>query len=185
MDYHTTAEWDEALWRKAESVYHEAFPEHGRKKLSIIKRMFERRMCELHTLSDDSDVLGMALTGVNEEAEALIIDYFAISAKVREQGVGRLFLDSIKRWAEQETRCIGIIIEVESESTPENIGRVRFWERCGFHATDYVHHYSWVPEPYRAMYFNFHEKPRLPDDGQMLFRSITDFHKRAYTVTIK
>lgn len=180
MNYRTTDTWDEALWRQAEKVYVQAFPEHGRKNRSLIRRMFERRLCVLHTLTDNSEVIAMALSGVSREGHAMIIDYLAVRNDVRNRGVGRLFMEHIQRWAEAMDRCRGIIIEVESEQTPENASRIRFWERCGFRLTGYVEHYIWVPEPYRAMYINFNAKSPLPDDGETLFRYIKEFHKEAY-----
>jgi GNAT superfamily N-acetyltransferase len=180
MEYQTTAEWDEALWLQAEHVYHEAFPEHGRKNRTIIRRMFERGICNLHLLTNGTEVIAMALTGVNKRAKALIVDYIAVRKDHRNKGYGRLFIDYIRTWAETTARCKGILIEVESEPTEENIGRIRFWEQTGFRLTEYVHHYIWVPEPYRAMYLNFHADSPFPDDGEILFSYITEFHKEAY-----
>lgn len=74
----------------------------------------------------------------------------------------------------------GIIVEVEAEETPENLGRIRFWEACGFRLTDYVHPYIWVPEPYRAMALSFPYREPLPLDGRELFAGIIRFHERAY-----
>jgi N-acetylglutamate synthase-like GNAT family acetyltransferase len=142
--------------------------------------MFERRMCCLHTLVDQSEVIAMALTGLNKNVKALIIDYIAVRKDLRNKGYGRMFMDYIKAWAEITARCKGIIIEVESETTRENSQRIRFWEQCGFQLTDDCHHYIWVPEQYRAMFMSFHKDSPLPNDGKTLFNYITQFHKEAY-----
>ncbi|MDF2960629.1 MAG: family N-acetyltransferase [Paenibacillus sp.] len=179
MIYHTTGEWDEVLWSQAELVYKESFPEHGRKNRSIIRRMFERQMCYLHTAAEGGKVIAMALTGINKEAHALLIDYLAVKKDLRSRGCGRLFMEYIKGWA-GTVQCQWILIEVESEPTPENARRIRFWEQCGFRLTDYVHHYIWVPEPYRAMYVSLQNDVCLTDDGETLFRYIVKFHRDAY-----
>ncbi|UJF36213.1 GNAT family N-acetyltransferase [Paenibacillus hexagrammi] len=122
----------------------------------------------------------MALTGVDQEAKALLIDYIAIRQDARGKGCGRLMLDHIKQWARAAAGCKGMIVEVESEPTDENTRRIHFWESVGFHLTPYVHQYIWVPEPYQAMYVNFNQEDPLPEDGKALFKSITGFHEKAY-----
>ena len=83
--------------------------------------------------------------------------------------------------AEHSSGLAGIIIEVESDATPDNLARIAFWESCGFVATDYVHRYFWVPEPYRAMVLRFRDgDDSLPLDGELLFRHINAFHAKAY-----
>ncbi len=180
MEYQITDEWDETRWITVEQIYEQAFPLDGKKSRDIIRRMFEKRMCQLHTIAQGSEIVGMALTGIDKQADALLIDYLAVRTDVRGRGYGRLLLDRIKQWTRTAAGCKGIIVEVESEPTEENSRRVHFWEMNGFHLTAYVHQYIWVPEPYQAMYLNFDEMDRLPEDGIMLFRSITRFHEKAY-----
>ncbi|TNJ66596.1 GNAT family N-acetyltransferase [Paenibacillus hemerocallicola] len=180
MEYKTTNEWDEKLWREVESIYNKAFGEQGRKTPAIIRRMFDRGMCTLHTAAVDRQMIAMALTGIDKQEDALLIDYIAVKEEARGKGYGRIFLDHIRNWAETAAHCRGIIVEVEADPSPANSGRIRFWERCGFRLTDYVHRYIWVPEPYRAMYMNFSPDNPLPVDGEALFRSITRFHRKAY-----
>ncbi|UVI29278.1 GNAT family N-acetyltransferase [Paenibacillus spongiae] len=180
LEYRITDEWDQARWNGAERIYEQAFPLDGKKSRDIIRRMFEKGMCQLHTIVQGSETIGMALTGVDHQASALLIDYLAVRQDVRGSGYGRLLLDRIKQWARTIAGCKGIIVEVESEPTEENSRRIHFWETNGFQLTAYVHQYIWVPEPYQAMYVNFDETNRLPEDGKILFRSITRFHEKAY-----
>ncbi|WP_134685076.1 GNAT family N-acetyltransferase [Brevibacillus migulae] len=181
--YDIIEEWDEALWGEVEKIYEEAFPLEGKKSRTIIQRMFEKHMCQLHTIAKGSEIIGMALTGIDKKAGALIIDYLAVRKEARGSGNGRRLLDHIKEWARFHTECKGIIVEVEADPTEENRKRIHFWEANGFHLTDYVHSYIWVPEPYQAMYFHFDELDPLPEEGKILFRSITRFHEKAYRGT--
>jgi GNAT superfamily N-acetyltransferase len=181
VEFQTFSEWNEDVWRQAEPLYHQAFPEHGRKKAGVIRSMFNKKMCFLHLLRQNSDVLGMALTGHLQPVDALLIDYIAVREDLRHQGIGRTLLDCLKHWAADERKLDGIIIEIESEATPANADRYRFWTSCGFTITDYIQHYIWVPETYQAMYLSLRPGAHIPQDGRRLFRYITDFHKRAYT----
>lgn len=176
----STEQWDETLWRQAEPIYKEGFPEHGRKSEVIVRRMFDRHMCRLHIAFDDSEAVAMALSGIDVEQRALIIDYLTVRTSRRGEGLGRLFLKTILMHSLNSKSCDGIIVEVEAEETPENLQRIRFWESCGFQLTEYVHHYIWVPEPYRAMVLSFNPHSPLPVDGKELFRAITRFHEKAY-----
>jgi GNAT superfamily N-acetyltransferase len=180
IDYDTIAEWNEELWTKAELIYNQAFPAEGRKTRAIIQRMFEKRMCQLHLATEGAETIAMALTGVNDQAHVVILDYIAIREDLRGNGYGGLFMDYIKKWAETTSACLAIVLEVEAEPTPDNIRRIHFWEKCGFRLTEYVHHYIWVPEPYDAMYLNFNQDNYLTADGEKLFHYITQFHKKAY-----
>lgn len=181
--YDVTDQWDEERWNAAEVIYEEAFPLDGKKSRAIIQGMFAKRMCQLHTLEQGAEMVGMALTGVDAQANALIVDYLAVRANARGTGFGRLMLEQMKRWALEQRGCRGLIVEVESEPTEENEQRIRFWQSNGFEQTDYVHHYIWVPEPYRAMALSFDSADKLPDDGKQLFKSITRFHEKAYRGT--
>ncbi|QJD83053.1 GNAT family N-acetyltransferase [Cohnella herbarum] len=181
MEHRTTDKWNEAMWAEAEQVYHEAFPEHGRKNRAIVRRMFDRRICTLHTWSERDEIVAMALTALNLRARMLVIDYLAVRRTWRGQGVGRLCIENIRDWAltsMPDTR--GIVIEVEAEETKENAERVLFWEKVGFRLTDYVHSYIWVPETYRAMFLSFDDSAAIEDDGRSLFKAITQYHEKAY-----
>lgn len=179
LEYLTTDIWQEELWREAEPIYHQAFPEKGRKSFAIIRSMFERGLCQLHLAREGDVTVAMAITGIDSHASALILDYIAVSKHERGRGLGKLFIDYIRSWAES-AGCRGIVIEVEAEATEENLRRIRFWEGCGFVLTEGIHQYIWVPEPYRAMVLHLTRKNRLSEDGETLFSYITNFHKRAY-----
>lgn len=171
---------DEVWWPQARALYHDAFP-HGRKPDSIIGAMFERGMSYLHLIVEEDSVIAMAITGLTGPSKSLLlIDYLAVRKDHRGQGIGRRMIEELKQWAEP-AKLSGMIIEVESEDTPENRQRILFWEKCGFTITDYVHTYIWVPEPYRAMYMRLSAgEQTIPEDGESLFGYITSFHTQAF-----
>ncbi|WP_084225034.1 hypothetical protein [Paenibacillus pectinilyticus] len=90
MDYRITDQWDEAVWLQAEPVYQEAFPEHGRKNRALIRRMFERGICMLHTWHEGAEVTAMALTAITQTprfCSLTILLYVRLSAG---EGLGKL-----------------------------------------------------------------------------------------------
>jgi GNAT superfamily N-acetyltransferase len=183
MLFTTLDQLDDQLWPLANELYHRSFPKEGRKPDPIITGMFTRMNCFLHTLTDDGTVEAMALSGLTGGGRILLIDYIAVSESRRGEGIGSQFIEAITDWAHNEKQLDGLLIEVESERSPVNEQRIRFWERNGFTITDYEHPYIWVPEPYRAMYKQLNlETGWLGDgSGKKLFRYITAFHEKAYS----
>ncbi|MCM3628652.1 GNAT family N-acetyltransferase [Paenibacillus glycanilyticus] len=183
MLFTTIDKLDNRIWPMAKKLYEQSFPKEGRKPDGIIAGMFGKMPCFLHTLADEGTVEAMALSGLTGGGRILLIDYIAVSEHRRGEGIGSKLIKAITEWAGQEKRLDGLLIEVESERTPANERRIRFWERNGFTITDYEHPYIWVPEPYRAMYKQLNSEEGWLGDrsGKRLFRYITAFHEKAYS----
>jgi GNAT superfamily N-acetyltransferase len=182
VEFITVEHWDEELWKKANTIYDQAFQEKGAKPEKVIRKMFKKNICSLHLGIKNSQVIAMGLTGKLEGTKTLLIDYLAVLEDYRNKGFGQLFLNYLKEWALKNDRFDSILIEVESETSLENTKRIHFWEKCGFILTDYVHHYIWVPEPYQAMYFKLKSNSNLPKNGEQLFEYISHFHKLSFQV---
>ncbi|CQR55803.1 GNAT family N-acetyltransferase [Paenibacillus riograndensis] len=181
LEFKTYDKWDDALWAAMEPLYREAFP-HGAKPVGILHAMLDKQIAWLHTGYQDGKLAAMAVTGLSGPAgeRMLIIDYMAVDAGLRGQGLGRQFLELIRDWAVQKYDIQAVLIEVEAGHTEEDAARVHFWEHCGCIATEYVHQYIWIPEPYRAMVMPLTRDFAITDDGQALFRRITDFHRKSF-----
>ncbi|ANF96977.1 GNAT family N-acetyltransferase [Paenibacillus bovis] len=173
--------WDQELWDQIRPIYTEAFV-HGAKPEKILKAMLDRGIAFLHAGWDEGELVAMAVTGLSGPAEAqnLIIDYMAIRHDRRGRGEGKVFFGLLRDWAIEQHHIHAIIIEAEAEDTAENRERIVFWEKCGFIATDYVHHYIWIPETYRALVLPIAPGLVIHDDGQSLFRQITSFHEKSF-----
>jgi len=178
MKIKTVATWDDDLWQDVYSLYSEAFGDKGAKPVRIIKNMFAKGNAELHVGYRESEAVVMAITGKLATDRIMIIDYLAVTEKERGSGLGKQLVDYLRRKAVAEGYQ-KIIIEAESEETPDNRRRIRFWQSCGFLLTEYVHHYIWVPEPYRAMYLPLVSDTRKVT-GEELFVSINTFHRVSF-----
>ncbi|MFC5530203.1 GNAT family N-acetyltransferase [Cohnella yongneupensis] len=169
---------DDRLWPEALDIYRQAFPEG--KPERIIVAMFRKNMAYLHVASDERGVMAMAVTGKVAQGKLLLIDYLAVRSDRQGEGIGQAFLAAIREWATNELRAEGLLIEVEYGVTQADENRLRFWERCGFTLTSYIHKYIWVPEPYRAMILALTPNAEIPMDGRKLFKYIGDFHGKAF-----
>ncbi|WP_027094612.1 GNAT family N-acetyltransferase [Cohnella thermotolerans] len=177
MEFITFDRPDDRYWPAALRLYHEAFP--NGKPDRIIANSFAKGVGYGHVAVEGGEVVAMAFTGLLRQANALLIDYIAVRKAERRRGWGARLVDEIKRQA-RAMGLDGLILEAEAGPEPENLGRIRFWERCGFTLTPYVHQYIWVPEPYRAMYLSFDPNKPLPADGRELFRHIGAFHSLVF-----
>ncbi|MGG3456310.1 GNAT family N-acetyltransferase [Paenibacillus rhizolycopersici] len=179
--FNTLTEWDEVWWDKLRPIYQEAFP-HGAKPEKVLRSMLDRGIASLHAGLQEGEAVAMAVTGFcgGKGRKRMILDYMAVHQDQRGQGLGRLFFSQIRDYAEREHQAEAIVIEAEAEDTEMNRERLRFWIRCGFIATPYVHQYIWVPEPYRALYLPLNDHFTLTDDGKTLFRDITSFHHQSF-----
>lgn len=185
MQFLTIDDWDEHLWKKANIVYQQAFGKTGAKPEKIIRNMFAKKLCFLHLVSKEDEVIGMAMTGIIKNVNALLIDYMAVREDLRGRGVGQCFLNYIKSWCKSKHNLQAIILEVESDGTHENKQRILFWQKNDFLLTTYIHHYIWVPEPYQAMYLKFVANGKLPTNGEELFQYIVQFHKESFHILKK
>ncbi|WP_428908365.1 GNAT family N-acetyltransferase [Niallia sp. Krafla_26] len=179
MEFITIDQWDEDVWEKWKVVYHEAFGSSNGKQKMVIRNMFFKKMCRFHYLMENGVIIAVALSGILNGSNLLLIDYLAVSQKVQGRGVGKKMMFEIKKWG-SEHGFTGILIEVEAEETVENIRRIQFWKKCGFTETDYVHNYKIVPETYKAMYMTFYENAELPDREEDFFLLLSNFHQKSF-----
>jgi GNAT superfamily N-acetyltransferase len=180
LEYKTIDHFDPKLWEQACYIYQQAFGQHSAKPERIIRNMFSKQICYLHLMVLEDRVIAMALTGKGKESNTPIIDYLTVDLGYQGQGNGHKLLDYIKTWYRSKRNIDSIIIEVESEQTPENQRRIRFWEKADFHLTEFVHQYKWVPETYQAMYCKLVPNAKVPIKGEALFQYIIQFHKECY-----
>lgn len=146
MNIKTVFTWDEELWQDVNSLYLEAFGDKGAKPVRIIKNMFAQGIAELHIGYSKSVAVVMALTGRIVSDRVMIIDYLAVSEKERGHGIGKQFVTYLRKRAVAEGYQ-KLIIEAESEETPDNRRRINFWQSCGFLLTEYDHRTSGCRKP--------------------------------------
>ncbi|MEH7120946.1 GNAT family N-acetyltransferase [Neobacillus vireti] len=180
MEFKTFEQWDDHIWEKIRPIYDQAFADKGAKPEKIIRNMFEKQICFLHIGFIDGQAAAFALTGNLFKIKSVLIDYLAVKEELRGQGIGIHMVEYIMDWAVSCENFTSLLIEVEAEDTVENQKRVKFWERCGFVLTSYIHQYIWVPEPYQAMYKKLKPETAFLTNGEHLFTYIGQFHKTSF-----
>lgn len=179
LEFVTVDHWDEKVWQKWKTIYHEGFGSTGGKQERVFKNMFHKHMCHFHYFMNKEKIMAVAVTGMLKGSELLLIDYLAVSKQVHGQGVGKSFVNKIMEWG-REGGFTGILIEVEAEPTVENQARIQFWKKCDFIETTYVHDYKVVPESYKAMYITYDQNTKLPDKEEDFFVLLSQFHQKSF-----
>ena len=116
---------------KFKRLYREAFPKSERKPFSVIKRLERENRGDVLYFEEDGKFLGMATTVRNKDT--LLIDYFAVSRKMRGRGYGSKMLRELVNLYTDK----GVFLEIEriSDGAPNNDERIRrkkFYENIGF-----------------------------------------------------
>lgn len=111
------------------------FPPSELRPFSSMEYLTEQGLYHSLAYREGDRTLGYALFAENETAA--LLDYFAVDANCRGQGVGGKFLSGVKEMAGEFTAPY-VLIEVESvesaqtaEQIDERERRIRFYKHCG------------------------------------------------------
>lgn len=119
-----------ADWLRIRRLYQTAFPRSERKPFSIIRRMHrEGRSIVWYAAAPDGRFVGMAATIEGEQTT--LLDYFAITERLRGHGFGTAFLQELMHRYEGR----GLFMEIEApdrdDPTGEKLRRKQFYLRNG------------------------------------------------------
>ena len=114
-----------------EKLYLEAFPKIERKPFDMILKKREEGVVELLSIeSDEGEFKGLAITALYEDME--LLDYFAIDALQRGQGVGSAALRLLQNYYADRRFILEIErTDVEAENIVERLKRKAFYLRNG------------------------------------------------------
>lgn len=117
-------------WLQLYRLYMTAFPVSERKPISMILRMYRKGTTDIWCLEREGKFVGLAIT-INGP-ELILLDYFAVSAAHRSEGIGSAALPVLMAHYQDK----GFFLEIEStmEDAPNRQQRLRrkaFYLSCG------------------------------------------------------
>lgn len=117
-------------WLRLYRLYLSAFPREERKPFGLILRMYKKGTTDVWCLKREGKFAGLGIT-INGP-DLILLDYFAIKKKMRQQGVGSAALPVIVDYYGDK----GFFLEIEStlEDAPNKNQRLRrkaFYLSCG------------------------------------------------------
>lgn len=99
-------------WIQIYILYHKSFPANEKKPFSRILSTYAKGSADVWYLSYKGHFVGLAIT-INS-ADTILLDYYAISPRMREYGLGSRFLRSMQKHYAPK----GLLLEIES-CTPD------------------------------------------------------------------
>ncbi len=128
-----------------EEIYHsrmkEDFPPSELRPFSSIRQLTQAGLYRSFGCYDEKGLAGYGAFAMAEGAPAVLLDYYAVDADRRGQGIGSRFLPGLKE-ALGPAGAPFLLIEVESlesaktpQETAERARRIRFYKGCGCRET--------------------------------------------------
>lgn len=116
-------------WLRLRLLYRQAFPRYERKPFAIIRKMHQEGRTDVWLAEQDGRFAGLAAT-ING-GDTILLDYFAVSPKLRGQGIGSAFLRTLL----DKHAGKGLFVEIEAadrdDPTGEKARRKQFYLRNG------------------------------------------------------
>ena len=90
------AEIEASQWKEVKSIYMEAFPKRERKPFFVLKHSVKRGKARGFTASDENGLLGFTVAIPYQNM--VMVDYLAVSGKIRSKGTGSFIMQEICRY---------------------------------------------------------------------------------------
>lgn len=109
-------------WWRIYHLYQTAFPRAERKPFALIRKKSREGKFDVWYFEEDNKFVGLAIAIVGEDGR-ILLDYFAVSGKVRSKGNGSRMLQQILK--QYEGRDLFGEIELEDPTAENNADRIR------------------------------------------------------------
>lgn len=119
------------------AIYLGSFPPHERVEFSRLVDSIARGGRWLFAATRDDDWLGLAVLVPHVAADVHLLEYLAVSAKARNDGIGGMLLQSVVAAIRASQSAIGLLIEVEPDDEGDDeerrlrARRIQFYRRHG------------------------------------------------------
>ncbi len=118
-------------WKEIKEIYMEAFPKAERKPFFAVRRSVNNEKALLLTAMDNEILQGFAM--VIPYKNMVMVDYIAISSKIRSQGTGSKILQEIcRRFSDQKIVLLIERLDDTAENKDQRIARRKFYFKNGF-----------------------------------------------------
>lgn len=122
-------------WSDVKEIYLEAFPKCERKPFLSLKRSVKKGKAIIYTATEDSQLLGFV--AVMPYKNMVMVDYLAISGKIRSKGTGSLIMKEIcEIYSDKKIVLLIEKIDDSAENSEQRVARRRFYIKNGFTSSD-------------------------------------------------
>lgn len=118
-------------WPEVKNIYNEAFPASERKPFFTVKRVAQKGKTEVFTAVEEGQVIGFVILAIQQDL--ILIDYLAVSNKVRSRGTGGFLIQSIgEHYPDHRIVLLIEKPELSAENAEQRLARKRFYHKHGF-----------------------------------------------------
>lgn len=128
-------EVDNKQWKAVKEIYMEAFPKAERKPFFTLKHSVKSGKAKLFTATQGNELLGFVVAFADQEM--VMVDYLAVSQKVRSRGTGSYLMQEIcKYYAGKKIVLLIERLDDQAENKEQRVARRKFYLKNGFLSTD-------------------------------------------------
>lgn len=123
-------------WNEIREIYKEAFPKSEQKPFFLLKQDAKKGKVTILVAEEEGKVVGFIVTIPYKNM--IMVDYLAVSSKIRSRGTGSLLLQEVCR--KFSTNKILLLIEKlddSAENIQQRISRRKFYLKNGFESANY------------------------------------------------
>lgn len=118
-------------WEEIRNIYVEAFPKRERKPFWVLRHSVKRRKIQIFIETIKNAVQGFVV--VIPFRNMVMVDYLAVSAKIRSRGTGsRMLQDVCQRFGGKKVVLLIERLEDQAENKDQRIARRKFYLKNGF-----------------------------------------------------
>lgn len=122
-------------WEKVKEIYLEAFPKRERKPFSSLRRSVKCGKVQLLTAVEGNQLFGF--TAVIPYKNMVMVDYLAVSGKIRSKGTGSRILQEVcKMFADKKIVLLIEQVDEQADNWQQRIARRRFYVKNGFTSSE-------------------------------------------------
>lgn len=118
-------------WSEIKEIYMEAFPKCERKPFFLLRQSIKRKKAVLAVAAEENQLLGFTVFVVYKDM--VMIDYLAVSSKIRSRGTGSRILEHIcGQFPDKKIVLLIERVDDMAENCQQRTARRRFYLKNGF-----------------------------------------------------
>lgn len=122
-------------WKAIKEIYYEAFPKQERKPFFTLRHSVRSGKAQLFTAVENDILLGFVV--VIPYQNMVMVDYLAVSQKVRSKGTGSYLMNQIcQQFSGKKIVLLIERLDETAKNREQRIARRRFYQKNGFFSSD-------------------------------------------------
>lgn len=122
-------------WHEIKKIYLEAFPKRERKPYFMLRHAVRRKKATVMAAVENGQLLGF--TALIPYHDMVMVDYLAVSSKIRSNGTGsRLLQNILKQFPDKKIVLLIERPDTAADNTEQRIARRRFYLKNSFVSSD-------------------------------------------------